>query len=89
MIRSLKQMLKCRLQFVALFKQRTAAKHIQTKSSTRHGNNQSSDIAKVTNKASAPKRQQYKIVLLTLKLINSSYLKTKNRENKDKSFLDK
>ena len=50
-IRSLKQKLKCRLHFIALFKQRTAAKHIQTKSGMRHGNNQSSNITKVTNKA--------------------------------------
>ena len=58
-----------------------ATKQIQTKSGTRHGNNQSSNITKVTNKASTHKGQQYKIILLTLKLINSCNLYTNISEN--------
>jgi hypothetical protein len=56
-IRSLEEKLECWLQFVTLFKQRTAAEHIQAQTSTGHSHDKSSNITEMANKTGPDKRE--------------------------------
>lgn len=84
LIGSFHKLFDCVWQLKAILEELLSAEHIQTKTSTRHGNNQTSDISQVSNSLCANQRQQniYEIWIVSVyvcwRAIHSTLLKRNN-----------